>query len=79
MGWEYKTIQLDFQAGRFLSQGGLFDSVTFTTELNRLGWDGWELVSTFDTNTVQGGTRYVIAVLKRPLTAERREEVQRNR
>lgn len=79
MGWEYTTIQLDFQSGKVFSQGGLFDSSFFTNELNRLGWDGWELVSTFDTNMVQGATRYVIAVLKRPLTAERREEIQRTK
>ena len=42
MGWEYKTLQLDFQTGKFFSHGGLFNSDTFTTELNRLGWDGWE-------------------------------------
>lgn len=78
MGWEYKTLQLDFQSGSFFSMGGQFDAKILSTELNRLGWDGWELVSTFDTNNVQGATRFVIAVLKRPLTTERREEVQRN-
>lgn len=79
MGWEYKTLQFDFQSGIFFSQGGLFDSSILTNELNRLGWDGWELVSTLDTNNVQGATRFVVAVLKRPLTAERREELQRTR
>jgi hypothetical protein len=79
MGWEYTTIQLDFQQGKFFSVGGLIDANLFSTELNRLGWDGWELVSTFDTNMGQGATRFVVAVLKRPLTAERREEIQRNR
>lgn len=76
MGWEYKTIQMDFDSGTFFSQGGHFDSEAFSTALNRLGWEGWELVSIFDTNNVQGATRFVVAVLKRPLTAERREEVQ---
>ena len=79
MGWEYTTIQLDFQQGKFFSVGGLFDAHLFSNELNRLGWDGWELVSTFDTNMGQGATRFVIAVLKRPLTSERREEILRKR
>lgn len=75
MGWEYRTVQFDFDAGTFFNQGGLFDSSLLTTELNRLGWEGWELVSVFDTNNVQGKTRFVVGVLKRPLTSERRIEI----
>ena len=69
----------DFEKGKFFSQGGLFDSNVLTNELNRLGLEGWELVSTFDTTSAHGATRFVVAVLKRPLTAERREEIKRNR
>ena len=76
MGWEYQTLEFDFTGEAFISQGGLFNSPRFNHELNRLGWDGWELVSVFDTNRVQGGTKYVIAVFKRPLTAERRATIQ---
>ena len=76
MGWEYQTLQFDFDSEAFISQGGLFNSQKFNHELNRLGWDGWELVSIFDTNQIKGGTRYVVAVLKRPLTAERRAALQ---
>jgi Domain of unknown function (DUF4177) len=54
MGWEYQTVQFNFDAATFISQGGLFDSQQFCSELNRLGWEGWELVSVFDTNNVQG-------------------------
>lgn len=78
MGWEYHTAQFDFSGEAFISQGGLFNSQKFSLELNRLGWDGWELVSVFDTNRIKGSTRYVVAVLKRPLTAERRAELQQN-
>lgn len=74
MGWE---VSFNFDAGTLISTGGLFNSEQFSLELNRLGWDGWELVSVFDTNQVQGGTRYVVAVFKRPLTAERRQEIAR--
>ena len=72
MGWEYHTVAFDFTGEAFISQGGLFNSQKFNYELNRLGWEGWEVVSVFDTNRTQGGTRYVVAVLKRPLTTERR-------
>jgi len=55
-----------FQAtGWFL--GGKLDGKKLNDHLNRLGKEGWELVSTFDTNFTQGGTRDVVAVLKRPL------------
>ena len=78
MGWEYQTLQFDFDSEAFITQGGLFNSQKFGHELNRLGWDGWELVSAFDTNQIQGGTKYIVAVLKRPLTAERRAALQRS-
>ncbi|HEX2998918.1 MAG TPA: DUF4177 domain-containing protein [Armatimonadota bacterium] len=32
-----------------------------------MGREGWELVSVFDTNMSQGATRYVVAVLKKPV------------
>ena len=75
MGWEYQTATFDFTGEAMISQGGLFNADKFNLELNRLGWDGWELVSVMDTNRVQGGTKYVIAVFKRPLTEQRREEI----
>jgi hypothetical protein len=79
MGWEYHTSTFDFDSEAFISQGGLFDSARFTLELNRLGWDGWELVSVSDTNQVQGDTRYIVAVFKRPLTEQRRAAVAQHR
>ncbi|MBC8352946.1 MAG: DUF4177 domain-containing protein [Planctomycetes bacterium] len=75
MGWEYHNVSFNFDAESFISLGGLFDSEQFNLELNRLGWDGWELVSVFDTNQVKGGTRYVVAVFKRQLTDSRRAEL----
>ncbi len=79
MGWEYNTVSFDFTGEAFFSQGGLFNSQKFNLELNRLGWDGWELVNVFDTNNMQGATRYVVAVMKRELTAERRAQLQSGR
>ncbi len=52
-------------SGWFL--GGKLDGKRFTDRLNELGEQNWELVSVFDTNFLQGGTRDVVAVLKRPL------------
>ena len=75
MGWEYQNVSFNFDASAFISQGGLFNSEHFNLELNRLGWDGWELVSVFDTNDVRGSSRYVVAVFKRPLTPERRNQL----
>jgi hypothetical protein len=43
-----------------------FDEEAFDTKLNEYGRQGWELVSVFDTNAGDGGTRFVLAVFKRP-------------
>ncbi len=64
MKWEYMTIMFE-ATGWFL--GGKLDGKKFTERLNELGEQGWEMVSVFDTNFLQGGTRDVVAVLKRPL------------
>ena len=78
MGWEYHTAMFDFTGEAFISQGGLFNADKFNLELNRLGWEGWELVSVNDTNRMQGATKYIVAVFKRPLTDQRRAELQRS-
>jgi hypothetical protein len=62
MKWEYMTVM--FMAKGFWL-GGKLDGNAFNEELNKLGEQGWELVSVFDTNMAQGQTRDVIAVLKR--------------
>lgn len=64
MKWEYKVIKLD-AAGPWINQGKV-DEAVLETEMNRLGSQGWELVSAFDTNRGGGSTRDVIAVFKRP-------------
>ena len=59
MKWEYKTIKLvtDEFAGRKMDENEL------DNHMNQLGEQGWELVSTFDTN--QGKGEFVVAVFKR--------------
>jgi hypothetical protein len=64
MKWEYMTVMLP-ASGMVL--GGKIDGQKFTDRLNQLGSERWELVSVFDTNMLDGKTRDVIAVLKRPM------------
>ncbi|HOB19773.1 MAG TPA: DUF4177 domain-containing protein [Candidatus Atribacteria bacterium] len=60
--WEYKTLKFETKG----ITGGILDTDTFNEVLNRYGYEGWELVSCFDTNQSYGSSRYVIAVMKRP-------------
>jgi hypothetical protein len=62
MRWEYTTVMVAAQ-GFFI--GGRLDGQKLTDHLNVLGDEGWELVSVFDTNMMQGMTRDVVAVMKR--------------
>jgi len=65
MKWEYRTVVFEVP-GWFI--GGKLDGEKFNDRLNQLGEEGWELVSVFDTKFAQGGgTRDVVAVLKRPM------------
>jgi hypothetical protein len=59
--WEYRSVK--FETEGFL--GGKLDIKDFDYEINKLGDQGWELVSCFTTNKGQGESREVIAVFKR--------------
>ena len=59
--WEYKTI--DFDTKGF--SGGLVDTAELNMELNRLGYEGWELVNCFTTSQSHGASRKLVAVFKR--------------
>ncbi|MCL6613719.1 MAG: DUF4177 domain-containing protein [Firmicutes bacterium] len=61
--WEYKTLQFGVKG----LMGGILDLERFDGELNRMGNDGWELVTCFDTNCGQGASRFVLAVFKRKI------------
>jgi hypothetical protein len=65
MKWEYRTVIFEVSTW-FI--GGKLDGQKFNDRLNALGEEGWDLVNVFDTNVVQGGTRDVVAVLKRAIT-----------
>jgi hypothetical protein len=64
MKWEYRTVI--FEVSHWFI-GGTLDGQKFNDRLNQLGEEGWELVSVFDTNFTQGGTRDVVTVLKRSM------------
>lgn len=63
MKWDYMTLVLP--SGFLL--GGKIDAQKVTDRLNELGNERWELVSVFDTNMIEGKTRDVYAMLKRPM------------
>ncbi len=63
MKWEYKVLSLE--ASGFWSGGGKIDLDKYEATLNELGKDGWELVSSFDTNKNYGETKNVISIFKR--------------
>lgn len=59
--FEYKTLFTE--AKGFL--GGRVDKHAFQHELNELGAEGWELVSSFPSAQSYGNTRWVISIFKR--------------
>lgn len=64
MKWEYHVVKRDVTG--FWTQGHV-DEEALAAEMNRLGSQGWELVSAFDTNSGHGGSRNVITIFKRPV------------
>ena len=61
MPWDYQTMK--YEPGGLL--GGKVDYSRLTAELNKMGADGWELVSAFDTNYSEGATREIVMIFKR--------------
>lgn len=59
--WEYKTIKVKLTG----FSGGILNTEDFDYELNKLGSQGWELVSAFTANAANGYSRDAIAVFKR--------------
>jgi hypothetical protein len=59
--WEYRTIKVELKG----LAGGILRTEDFNYELNKLGEQGWELVSCFSNNAAQGYSREAVAVFKR--------------
>lgn len=62
--WEYSAIKMLTKG----FSGGILEMQDFDAELNRMGAEGWELVSCFDTNQAHGQTREVVSVFKRKIS-----------
>ncbi|WP_239616803.1 DUF4177 domain-containing protein [Cohnella mopanensis] len=60
--WEYKTLK--FKIGSFWGRVKV-DENEFETALNAAGDQGWELVSSLDTNEYQGQSKELIVIMKR--------------
>ena len=63
MKWEYKTVKIE--AKYFDKPAEELFQVDIA--LNQFGSDGWELVSSLDTNENQGQSKEIILFFKRPL------------
>lgn len=59
--YEYKTLTHDTKG----LWGGSVDADKFQNELNDLGNDGWELVSSFSTTQSYGSSKSIICIFKR--------------
>jgi len=62
--WEYKTFKLG--CGGVIFNTGCIDEELLQSTLNKLGSDGWELVSIVAGAGANGITIDIVAVLKRP-------------
>src|SRR5690349_12527243 len=58
---EFETVKVHVK-GTFI--GGVLEVAAFEVKQDELGRDGWELISAFDTNMVQGASREAIAIFE---------------
>jgi hypothetical protein len=63
MHWEYQTVKLNVKG----VWGVSFDEDQTQEFTNRLGAQGWELVSAFAVNDGNGYSKEVVFIFKRPL------------
>lgn len=66
MKWEYQTVKLNLAGGWNLS-GVNFDVDVVQEFANRLGSEGWELVSAFTLNAGNGYSKETVFIFKRLL------------
>lgn len=74
MRWEYEVYVAQVGREGFVVRPEL-DPSEFKTALNRFGALGWELVTIFDVNMLQGGSKQVVATFKRPAGESQRPAV----
>ena len=61
--WSYRVIEFNPQKG--LNLGGLVNLKEIEDSLNKLGEQGWEVVSGYTTNEGYGTTKRIIYTLKK--------------
>ncbi len=66
MNWEYKTVVVD-QKSSFWGGSSFQDKEVLETGLNKLGQDGWELVSSTPNAEYHGRTSKILLIFKRQL------------
>lgn len=64
MRWEYRSLLWDARKGLL---GGKIDREQLDNQLNVLGQEGWDLVSTSPSTREGGSTRDIVLILKRPV------------
>lgn len=64
--WEYKTVVIG-QKSSFWGSSNFQDSGIIENQLNLLGQQGWELISTVPNSEELGQTNKILFVFKRPL------------
>ena len=64
--WDYKTLKFSTECGFW--NGTQFNETVLEAELKAWGQQGWELVSIFDIEKVKGGSKFVVAVLKKRIS-----------
>ena len=64
MAWEYLTIKTDTDWSLFT--GPTLNCAKMNYEMNRLGRENWELISSIDINASHGKSVEVVMIFKRP-------------
>lgn len=61
MKWQYKTLRYTTSGMRVD-----FDEKELEKTMNQLGGEQWELVTALDTNVIQGQTKELVFIFKKP-------------
>jgi hypothetical protein len=69
MQWQYHIVAVDTLGGLGASRSG-YDAAVVQEHLNALGRDGWELASSFPTAAMDGWTRSISLIFKRPISPD---------
>ncbi|HWV15417.1 MAG TPA: DUF4177 domain-containing protein [Cellvibrio sp.] len=68
MKFEYKTLKFTLPTSAWIPSGDV-NADELDVELNKLGELGWDLVSAVTTNVGAGGSKLIVAIFKRAVSA----------